>query len=125
MRRFRPLAIILSLVLMLTAVAASPYACQGNRMDMPTAAHHEAMPDMGMAAMKDCPSMKKAAETGKAKHMEADCALACYGLATSVMFEPLPLFSQTPHRLDSPVMAASQPTLGHILGVPTPPPNFA
>lgn len=122
----RALSLCLSLVLILTtAVAASPYACQGMRKGAADTLSEQAMPAMGMAAMKDCPSMQKAAEHGKAKPMAVDCALACYGLSPSVVLGLLPLFSQLSAMLDSPTAATHQLARDYVLGVPTPPPNVA
>ena len=111
---------ILVFVLAWVGVVAQSYAVCSS--DLSTQAVIEQQGNAEMMGMTDCPSK----QSSKPIKMEtAQCALYCYGLTTSAVFEPLRLFIHASYIAEAPTVMAHQPTLDHILGVPTPPPNFA
>lgn len=72
------------------------------------------------ATMPDCPSHK----AGTMKMDATKCAVACFGLATTVAYEPLLHLPKTQAFAEQ-VLSYQQALVSRIAGVPTPPPDFA
>lgn len=120
MKPFTVAAFVLTLAMVWVGFASNAFAFEGaGHAIMDTHSSH----DMPMASMhiQDCPNHK----TGKMGMDSNRCALYCYGLTATTIFEPLSVPSDRLHTEDAPLATIHQLMPSRSLGVPTPPPNFA
>lgn len=121
MKRFNLTTLLIAFAMVWAGFASSSSVFALTQMEMPPATSDHGSMVMSSTNMQDCPSHK----AGKMSMDSSRCAVSCYGLATSVSFEPHPLFIHDKQNFEAVVENISQFMVSRSLSVPTPPPNFA